>query len=75
MQKLSWRQDYYAPAKMIETGAEAIRLATGLAVGYPPCPRVECFKTFIESRCAIPVFIGTHPIPHGYVLTHQDLLS
>ena len=30
----------YVPEEMIKNGAEAIHLATGLVVGYPPCPRI-----------------------------------
>ena len=33
----------YAPAEMSKNGAEVIHLATGLVVGYPPCPRLEAF--------------------------------
>ena len=31
----------YASDEMVKNGAEAIHLATGLAVGYPPCPNPE----------------------------------
>lgn len=63
----------YAPAEMIKNGAEVIHLATGLVVGYPPCPRVDYFKRFIEEKYSIPVVIGTHPIPQKYYTTHQNL--
>jgi predicted metal-binding protein len=65
----------YVPEEMIKNGVEVIHLATGLVVGYPPCPRTEYFKEFIESRYGIPVVIGTHPIPQKYVLAHQGLPS
>ena len=39
----------YAPQEMIKNGAEVIHLATGLVVGYPPCPRINYFKKFIEN--------------------------
>lgn len=65
----------YVPEEMIKNGAEAIHLATGLIVGYPPCSRTNYFKEFIESRYGIPVVIGTHPIPQKYVLAHQQLPS
>ncbi|UWG97630.1 CGGC domain-containing protein [Dehalobacter sp. DCM] len=29
----------YVPQEMIKNGAEVIHLATGMIVGYPPCPR------------------------------------
>lgn len=65
----------YVPEEMIKNGAEVIHLATGLVVGYPPCPRQEYFKTFIEQRYGVPVVIGTHPIPQKYYLVHKDLAS
>lgn len=63
----------YSPEEMIKNGAEAIHLATGLIVGYPPCPRIEHFKKFIEARYKIPVILGTHPIPEKYHLVHEEL--
>ncbi len=63
----------YAPAEMIKNGAEAIHFATGFVVGYPPCPYITSFKSFIEEKYKISVVIGTHPIPQKYYLTHQNL--
>ncbi len=63
----------YVPEEMIKNGAQVIHLATGLVVGYPPCPRINAFKEFIESRYATPVVIGTHPIPKKYFSEHQKL--
>jgi predicted metal-binding protein len=63
----------YVPEEMIKNGAEVIHLATGMVVGYPPCPRISDFKEFIESRYKIPVVIGTHPIPLKYYNTHSKL--
>jgi predicted metal-binding protein len=63
----------YAPAEMIKNGAEAIHLATGLVVGYPPCPSIRKFKEFIESRYNVPVIVGTHPIPMNYMKEHEKL--
>ncbi len=63
----------YAPAEMIKNGAQAIHLATGLVVGYPPCPYVSYFKKFIEEKYNIPVVVGTHPIPQKYFLVHEKL--
>ena len=54
-------------------GAEVIHLATGLVVGYPPCPRIRQFKSFIETKYKIPVVVGTHPIPLKYLKVHKDL--
>lgn len=63
----------YAPEEMIRNGAQVIHLATGLVVGYPPCPRLDYFRRFIEERYRIPVIIGTHPIPEKYFLIHERL--
>ena len=63
----------YSPEEMIKNGAEAIHLATGLVVGYPPCPYISDFKKLIELKYKIPVVVGTHPIPQKYFLTHSDL--
>jgi predicted metal-binding protein len=63
----------YVPEEMIKNGAEVIHLATGLVVGYPPCPRIRQFKEFIERRYEIPVVVGTHPIPLKYKEMHTTL--
>ncbi|MHA1519543.1 MAG: CGGC domain-containing protein [Promethearchaeota archaeon] len=63
----------YAPEEMKNNGAQVIHLATGLVVGYPPCPYTTHFKEFIESKYQLKVVIGTHPIPQKYFLTHTEL--
>ena len=63
----------YVPEEMVKNGAEVIHLATGLVVGYPPCPRIRQFKEFIESHYGLPVVIGTHPIPLKYLEEHNKL--
>lgn len=63
----------YVPAEMIKNGAEAIHLATGFVVGYPPCPSIKKFKEFIETHYKIPVIVGTHPIPMKYFLDHEKM--
>ncbi len=63
----------YVPAEMKKNGAEVIHLATGLIVGYPPCPRIDQFREFIETSYGIPVVLGTHPIPMKYLDTHNRL--
>lgn len=63
----------YVPEEMIKNGAEAIHFATGMVVGYPPCPYINQFKEFIESHYKIPVVIGTHPIPLKYYSEHNKL--
>ena len=63
----------YAPAEMKKNGADVIHLATGLVVGFPPCPRLETFRKFIPAKYGLGVIIGTHPIPENYYLIHQGL--
>jgi predicted metal-binding protein len=63
----------YVPEEMIKNGAEVIHLATGLVVGYPPCPYIREFKEYIETRYGIPVVVGTHPIPLKYLRAHELL--
>ena len=65
----------YAPEEMIKNGVDVIHLATGMIVGYPPCPRIDYFKKFIEEKYKIPVVIGTHPIPEKYLKVHTKLGS
>jgi len=63
----------YTPEEMIKNGADVIHLATGLLVGYPPCPHIGHFCDFIEDKYGIKVIPGTHPIPEKYYLTHKNL--
>ena len=63
----------YVPEEMKKNGAEVIHLATGLVVGYPPCPNIRRFKVFIETIYSLPVVIGTHPIPQKYMDAHSRL--
>jgi predicted metal-binding protein len=63
----------YAGDEMVKNGAEVIHLATGLVVGYPPCPYIDTFKAFLEARYPVTVVIGTHPIPKKYLDMHTKL--
>jgi len=63
----------YAPEEMKKNGATVIHLATGLVVGYPPCPHLGKFPAFIEEKYGLPVVVGTHPIPQKYFTTHMHL--
>ena len=63
----------YAPAEMKKNGAQVIHLATGLVVGYPPCPWVDTFCDFISAKYGLEVVLGTHPVPQNYYLIHQQL--
>ena len=63
----------YAPAEMKNNGAEVVHLATGLLVGYPPCPYIESFCHFLKTKYGLEVVVGTHPIPEKYYKTHKQL--
>lgn len=63
----------YAPAEMKKNGAQVIHLATGLIVGYPPCPYIAHFRNFITTHYGMDVVMGTHPIPQKYLDTQQKL--
>lgn len=63
----------YAGDEMVKNGAEVVHLATGLVVGYPPCPNIDTFKTFLEQRHGVKVVVGTHPIPEKYLTMHKKL--
>lgn len=63
----------HVPAEFLKNGCDVVHLATGLVVGYPPCPRIRDFKTFIETRYGVPVVVGTHPIPLKYLEAHDKL--
>jgi len=63
----------YAPEEMKKNGADVIHFATGMVVGYPPCPYINHFKNFIEKKFSLKVVIGTHPIPEKYLITHTEL--
>ncbi|MFN2250698.1 MAG: CGGC domain-containing protein [Anaerolineae bacterium] len=63
----------YAGDEMVRNGADVIHLATGLVVGYPPCPYIDTFKRFLESRHGVRVVVGTHPIPQKYATMHTTL--
>lgn len=59
--------------EMVRNGAEVIHLATGMVVGYPPCPYINTFKAFLEKRYGVKVVVGTHPIPKKYFDMHACL--
>ncbi len=63
----------YAPEEMKNNGAQTIHLATGMLVGYPPCPYIKYFKDFIENKYGLKVVVGTHPVPEKYFLIHEKL--
>jgi predicted metal-binding protein len=63
----------YAPDEMLKNGVDVVHFATGLIVGYPPCPYIEHFRDFIECKYGLKVVVGTHPIPEKYYLTHTEL--
>jgi len=63
----------HAPEEMIKNGAQVIHLATGMIVGYPPCPYLTYFYDFIKKKYGMEVVYGTHPIPQKYYTVHQKL--
>jgi predicted metal-binding protein len=63
----------YAPEELQKNGAEVIHLATGMVVGYPPCPHITFFREFIEAKYGLKVVVGTHPVPQSYDCMHRRL--
>ena len=63
----------YAGEEMVKNGAQVIHLATGMVVGYPPCPYLGTFTSFLEQRYGVDVVVGTHPIPEKYLEMHSLL--
>ena len=63
----------YAPAEMKKNGADVVHFATGMVVGYPPCPSIEYFKSYIKEQYGMDVVVGTHPIPEKYLKIHKAL--
>jgi predicted metal-binding protein len=63
----------YAVEEMMANGVEVIHLATGLIVGYPPCPSIRFFRDFITIKSGLEVVFGTHPIPEKYLKIHEQL--
>jgi predicted metal-binding protein len=59
--------------EMVKNGAQVIHLATGMVVGYPPCPFIPTFKAYLEKRHGVKVIVGTHPIPKKYLSLHTLL--
>ncbi len=63
----------YTGDEMVKNGANVIHLATGMLVGYPPCPRISTFKSYLEEKYGVQVILGTHPIPRKYMEMHTRL--
>ena len=63
----------YAVDEMKSNGASVVHLATGMIVGYPPCPSITYFHDFIKARFGLEVVYGTHPIPQKYLNMHDQL--
>ena len=63
----------YTGEEMVNNEVQVIHLATGLLVGYPPCPYIDTFKSFLEKRYGVEVVVGTHPIPKKYLDLHASL--
>jgi len=54
-------------------GAEIIHIATGLIVGYPPCPHITYFHDYIKTKYGLEAVYGTRPIPEKYRKAHEKL--
>ena len=63
----------HAPEEMQKNGVQIVHFATGLIVGYPPCPYIAHFRDFIVARYGMKVVVGTHPIPQKYYDVHVRL--
>jgi len=63
----------YCVEEMKKNGAEVIHFATGMVVGYPPCPYIDHFHNLIKQKYGVAVIIGTHPIPQSYYENHISL--
>ena len=63
----------YCIGEMKKNGVETVHFATGMIVGYPPCPHIDHFYNLIKQKYNVDVIIGTHPIPQTYYVTHQAL--
>jgi predicted metal-binding protein len=63
----------YCVEEMKKNGAETVHFATGMVVGYPPCPYIDQLRDFVKRKYNVDVVVGTHPIPQKYYLTHQTL--
>lgn len=65
----------YCVEEMKKNGADVVHFATGLVVGYPPCPHIDDFINFVKQKYGVGVVVGTHPIPQGYYITHSALVT
>jgi predicted metal-binding protein len=63
----------YAPEEMKKNGVRVVHFATGLIVGYPPCPHIMHLRDFLATRYDLKVVMGTHPIPQKYYDVHVKL--
>jgi predicted metal-binding protein len=62
-----------APAEMKKYGAEEIVLASCFFAGYPPCPYLKNFMSYIQDVVGIPVEVGSHPMPTNYIAAHSRI--
>jgi predicted metal-binding protein len=63
----------YCVEEMKKNGVDVVHFATGMLVGYPPCPRIDHFNKFVKQKYGVDIVIGTHPIPQNYYITHTAL--
>ena len=65
----------YTIDEMVKNGITHVHFATGMIVGYPPCPYIQYFHDFIEKNWNVKVVYGTHPIREKYLANHDHLQS
>ena len=53
----------YCIGEMKKNRVETVHFATGMVVGYPPCPHIDHFYNLTKQKYNVDVIIGTHPIP------------
>ena len=59
------------PVEMKKYGAEEIVLASCFFAGYPPCPFLSSFISYIQDVVGLPVVVGSHPMPTNYITAHE----
>ena len=63
----------YCVEEMKKNAVQVVHFATGMVVGYPPCPHIDYFRELLKQKYPVDVVIGTHPIPPSYYNTHTAL--
>jgi SAM-dependent methyltransferase len=48
----------FSVEEMKKNGAEVVHFATGMVVGYPPCPDIDHFKEFVKQKYGVDIIIA-----------------